>query len=391
MNIRPLLVVARKELTDALRDRRALIGVVIGTLFGPLLIGFLFTKIAGQEKAARDIEVPVVGRQYAPLLMRWMEQQPGVRIVDGPADPETAVRDSKAEFVLVVQKEFGEKFRDSRPAPVQLVADSTRQSTRAKVRRLNSLLRAFSSETGGLRLIARGVSPAVANALKVEEVEVSNAGQRAAMLFNFIPMFLILTAFSAGMQIATDSTAGERERGSLEPLLINPAPRWQLLGGKWLAAVCMAMVGMVLTLLTTAQAVRRLPLEDLGVRFSLGAPQMLLLIVATAPMVLLAPAVQIYLASFAKSFKEAQSYMGFLIMGATIPGVFASLYPLGNQPWMRPLPVLGQYVLNNEILSGKVPSPAILVFALVLALVIVAIFLRMAMFKLTSEKIIFGR
>ena len=391
MNWGRLLVVAKKELMDGLRDRRALIGIVIGTLFGPLLIGFLFTKIAGQEKSAREVEIAVVGRQYAPLLMRWMEQQPGITIKDGPTDPEAAVRDSRVEVVLVIKKEFGEKFAESRPAPVQVVSDSTQQSTRAKVRRLNGLLRGFSQETGGLRLIARGISPTVSSALKIEEVEVSNAGQRAAMLFNFIPMFLILSAFSAGMAIATDSTAGERERGSLEPLLLNPVPRWQLVGGKWLAAATLAFGGMVGTLVMVAVVFSKLPLEDLGVRFTMGWPQMLMMIAATFPMALLAPAMQIYLSCFAKSFKEAQSYMAFLVMGATVPGVVSTIYPIGNKLWMQPVPVLGQYVLDNEIMSGKVPSALMIGLGNVLSAVLVVIILRMAMQKFSSEKIVFGR
>ena len=124
--------------------------------------------------------------------------------------------------------------------------------------------------TGSLRLIARGVNPVVVSALKVDQLEVSSSQQRAATIFSFIPMFLILATFSAGMQIATDSTAGERERGSLEPLLLNPVARWQLLAGKWLAAATSAMGGMLGTLLVTTAVMSRLSLEDLGVRFHIG-------------------------------------------------------------------------------------------------------------------------
>src|SRR5580704_13831804 len=292
MNFSRMLVVARYELTDAYRDRRAIYVVLFSVLFGPLMIAFMLNQIAGQEKAAQEIKIPVVGREYAPILVNWLQQQSGVEILAGPSDAEAAVKDRKVDFVLVIEKEFAEKFRDSRPAPVQVVSDSTRQSSRATVRRLHALLTRFSGETGSLRLIARGISPAVISGLKVEDVEVSNAQQRAAEVFNIIPMFLILAAFTAGMQIATDSTAGERERGSLEPLLLNPVPRWQLVAGKWLAASVAALVGMVATLVVTSQVLSRLSLEDLGVRNRLGTPELVLLIAAIAPMGLVAPAVQ---------------------------------------------------------------------------------------------------
>jgi len=391
MNVSRMIIVARKELADAFRDRRAIYVVLFSVLFGPIMIAFLLNQIAGQEKAAQDIQIPVVGREFAPVLVNWLEQQNGVELVPGPADAEAAVRDRKVEFVLVMEKEFAEKFRDSRPAPVQVVSDSTRETSRAKIRRLRELLSHFSSETGALRLIARGVSPSVATALKVEEVEVSNSQQRAARVFNMIPMFLILAAFTAGMQIATDSTAGERERGSLEPLLLNPVPRWQLVTGKWMAAVVAASGGMIATLVVTSVVLSRLSLEDLGIRNQLGTPELLLLIAAIGPMALLAPSMQVYLACFAKSFKEAQSYMSFLIFAAIIPGMASIFHPVANRTWMQPIPFVGQNALAMDILGGKVPSALILIAAALAVFALAGAFLWLATRSFSSEKIIFGR
>ena len=391
MNLSAIRIIAQKELTDSSRDRRAMYALVFSTLVGPLLIGFMLNQIAGQENAAHEIKVPVVGAQYSPLLINWLKQQPGVEVVTGPADPEAAVRDRKSDFVVVVEKDFAEKFRDTRPAPVQLYSDSTRQNTRAKVRRIRSLLNRFNSEIAGLRLIARGVSPSIASALKLEEVEVSNAAQRAATIFNIIPMFLILAAFSTGMQIATDSTAGERERGSLEPLLLNPVPRWQLVTGKWLAATLAALAGMVITLVITAKVLSSLPLEDLGVRYHLGQHEILLLVLTIAPIAMMAPAIQMYLACFAKSFKEAQSYMGFLVFAVTIPGVLSSFYPINNQPWLHPIPILGQYAASMDILAGKPPSMVGMIVSAAASVAMVGLFLGLATKLLSAEKIIFGR
>jgi len=391
MNFSRMIIVARKELTDGFRDRRAIYVVLFSVLFGPIMVAFLLNQIAGQEKAAQDIQIPVVGREFAPVLVNWLEQQSGVELVAGPAEPEAAVRDRKFEFVLVMEKEFAEKFRDSRPAPVQVVSDSTRETSRAKVRRLRALLSHFSSETGALRLIARGISPSVATALKVEDVEVSNSQQRAATVFNMIPMFLILAAFTAGMQIATDSTAGERERGSLEPLLLNPVPRWQLVTGKWLAAVVAAIGGMIATLVVTSVVLSKLSLEDLGIRNQLGTPELLLLIAAIGPMALLAPSMQVYLACFAKSFKEAQSYMSFLIFAAIIPGMASIFHPVANRTWMQPIPFIGQNALAMDILGGKLPSPLILIAAALAAFALAGAFLWLATRSFSSEKIIFGR
>lgn len=387
----PILTVARKEWTDAFRDRRALWALFIGSLFGPFMIGFMFSQIASQQKGAQEIKVPVVGREYAPVLVKWLTQQSGVEIVDGPADPESAVRDRKADFVLVIDKEFAENFRDSRPAHVDVVSDVTSQSTRSKVSRLNSLLNAFSSETGSLRLMARGVSPVVVNVLKIEQIEVATAQQRAAMIFNFIPMFLVLALFTGGMAIASDSTAGERERGSLEPLLIIPIPRWRLVAGKWLAASGAALLSMGLTLSVTLIVLSRLALEELGIRNHVGLSQILLILAAVVPMGLVSPALQMFVSCFAKTFKEAQNYLGMLVLLPTLPGVITVMYPLTNRPWMHPIPVLGQYAMVTEILGGKVPSPLALIAATFVAVLIAGGLLILATRLFSSEKIIFGR
>jgi len=386
-----VLTVARKEWIDGFRDRRALYTLLIGSLFGPLMIGFMFSQIASQRKGAQEIKIPVVGREYAPILVNWLTQQSGVEIEAGPADPEAAVRDRKVDLVLVIEKDFAEKFRDSRPAPVQVVSDATSNSTRAKVSRLNSLLNGFSSETGSLRLMARGVSPIVASALKIEQIEVATSQQRAAMIFNFIPMFLILALFTAGMPIASDSTAGERERGSLEPLLIIPIPRWQLVAGKWLAATGAALTGMLLTLMVTLVVLSRLALEELGIRNHVGTAQILLILAAVIPMVLVSPALQMFVSCFAKSFKEAQSYLGLLVLLPTLPSILTIFYPLTNRPWMHPIPILGQYAMVTEILGGKVPPTLSLIAAPVVAILITAALLVMATKLFSSEKIIFGR
>ena len=177
----------------------------------------------------------------------------------------------------------------------------------------------------------------------------SSAQQRAATILSFIPLFIMLAAFTGGMQIATDSTAGERERGSLEPLLVNPAPRRAIAAGKWLAATFAAMLSVLLTTALVLAMLRYIPLQELGIRFRLGPTQIGGLLAAVLPMCLLSTGVQTYLATFARSFKEAQSYMGFLIMVPMLPGMLASLYPLDSQPWMYPIPILGQHVLAADV------------------------------------------
>ena len=184
-------VVFRKELKDGLRDRRSIYSLVFSSLFGPLIVGFLFTSLAERQKTAEDIKIPISGAQYAPALVDWLKQQSGIEVVSAPADPETAVRQAKEDVVVVIDKDFTRNFNRSLPGIVKVVGDATRDEARPKVARIRRLINAYSSQIGSLRLVARGVSPAVASPVRIEEVEVSSSQQRAAKLLGFLSMFEI--------------------------------------------------------------------------------------------------------------------------------------------------------------------------------------------------------
>ena len=394
MNVRTLrqvVVVFRKELKDSLRDSRALFSIGFTIVLGPLLIGFMMNRVADRQREAEQVELPIAGQEHAPALVEWLRQQSGVQIVAAPANPESAVRERALDVVLIIPSDYAERFRASRPVPIKIVADSSRNVARPKIERVRRLVQRYSIEIGSLRLIARGVSPSATTPLQLEEVEVSTAQQRAAQVLAFIPMFIVLAAFVGGMQIATDSTAGERERGSLEPLLVNPAPRGAIVAGKCLAAATMAMVTVTLSTALCANIPRFLPLQDMGIRFRIGPEHFAGIIAAVLPVCLFATALQASIATMARSFKEAQSYMGVLILLPMLPGILSTVYSLGDAPWMYGVPVLGQHVLLTGVMGGRVPD----VWAFVVAGLIAAVCAAMLMYLTTtlfrSERIIFGR
>jgi sodium transport system permease protein len=384
-------VVFRKELIDALRDRRAIYAILFSAMFGPLLTGFILNRVADRQRTLEDVRIPVVGMAHAPALVSWLRQQSGVELVAGPADAEKAVRDRTEDVVLVIAADFAKDFSASKPAEVRIVSDGSRDDTRAKLQRVRGLVQRYSTEIGALRLVGRGVSPAIATAVALREVEVSSAQERAARILGMLPLFMVMAAFVGGMQIATDSTAGERERGSLEPLLANPAPRGAIAAGKWLAATATSMMAVGLTTALCVAMLEYIPLQELGIRFRLGPPQAMSLLLAILPVCLLAAAMQMYLATFARSFKEAQSYMGFLMMVPMLPGLIATVYPITARLWMYPVPMLGQHVLMTDVLGGKNPSPALFLLGAGSALAVGALLVILTTRLLHREKIIFGR
>jgi sodium transport system permease protein len=358
MNAKRIWVVARKEVVEAFRDRRAVNGLVIGSLLGPVLLaGILNFQV--RRQTVTELRVPVTGAQYAPLLIDWLRQQPDVTVIDGPKDlaaAQVVVRDGGESFVLAIPEDYGKKFAGMRPAQVQIVRDSTSNSSGGPRERLRRLIGQYSAEIGGLRLVARGVSPSIASAVPVADLEISTVQQRAARVLSMLPLMVLLAAFTAALQIASDSTAGERERGAMESLLLNPVPRIELVTGKWLAAAIFAETGMVATLALMAGAFAMVPFAETGVRFSFTVAQLLQWLAVILPAGLLAAAIEVYLSSFARTFKEAQQYMGFVIMVPMLGLMGSMAFPEMTGPWLAPVPIFGQFELAKAILAGESPA-----------------------------------
>jgi sodium transport system permease protein len=385
------LVVCRKELKDWSRDRRSIITVLVSALLAPVLIGVMFTQLASRQRQVEDVKIPVVGADNAPALIDWLTQQSGVEIVAGPANPQEAVRTRQEDVVVVIPDDFAKDFSASKPAQIRLINDGSSQNARPKIQRIRGLLQRYGSEIGSLRLIARGISPVAATAVVIEDVEVSSAQQRAATILGFIPLFVMIAAFTGAMQIATDSTAGERERGSIEALLVNPAPRVAIAGGKWIAGTLTAMLSVIVTGSLLFALFQYIPLQDLGIRFRLGLPEATGFLAVVLPLCPLIVAIQMYVATFAKSFKEAQSYLSFLMMAQMVPGMMATMNSTATQPWMYYVPWIGQQTLLTDVLGNKPIGPLVFIVVGVVNLTLAVVVVQATAGLLHREKIIFGR
>ena len=380
----------RKEFTDALRDRRSLMSALLYPILMPLMITLMFGALARLESSDRPLEAPIAGRERAPNLVAWLEAR-GVVVVEPPDDPEAAVRDGEVDLVLIIDEDYGEHFRSVQPATVRLVHDSSRTASSSSIRRARDLLREYSNQVAVLRLIARGVSPGVMQAVRVDELDLATPAQSAARLFVMLPTFLILAAFVGGLNVAIDTTAGERERHSLEPLLVNPVSRTALTAGKWLTTCLFGLVASILTLVAFLFMMRFVPLEQLGMQLNLEYRQLLLMTIAVAPMALFASALQMFVATFARSFKEAQTYVSVLIFLPMIPGMVTQIYPLQPAGWIMAVPALAQQLLLVDVMGGEPVSTLGLLGSAAATTVLAFLFLVSTSRMLRQEKIIFGR
>jgi len=389
--MRQLWIVFTKELRDATRDRRSIMSLLIGAVITPALFGGMFTVIAGRNGEAKDLKIPVAGVENAPAFVDWLKQQTGVEIVAPPKDPEKAVRDRTEDLVLLIEKDFVKDLARAVPATIKLVSDSTRDSGRRKVSRVRGLISGYSAQLAALRLISRGVAPSVAMPILVDDVEVSSAQERLANLVNFLPLVLVLAALTGGMQIAIDTTAGERERGSLEPLLLSPVPRATLAAGKWLAASTFGCGSVLFSMILMVNVLRRVPWHELGIRFRVSDADLMSLLALILPLALFLSSLVMFVSTFARSFKEAQGYLGVLILLPMLPGVIGTLYPLSNRQWLAPIPIVGQYALAADVLGGKTPSVLYYLLAGIAVLVCAGVLVNLTARLLQREAIVFGR
>ncbi len=355
-----VLVVFLKEVRENLRDRRTVINTLLtGPLLAPVIFVLIINGIVSREieKAEKALPVPVIGAEHAPDLIAALKQQ-NMEIKDAPTDPERAVRERDVDLVLRIPSSYAEGWRSGEPAQVELIYDASQRDAQGSVNRLRGALENYAQRTGGLRLLARGISPGVIRPLVVADRDQSTAQTRSGTLFAMLPYFFILGAFIGGMALAIDTTAGERERQSLEPLLVNPVSRSRILIGKLAATSVFALTSVFLGIVAFSLIGRWLPTEKLGMSLDIGPRFAMTTMLAMLPLVFLIATLQTLAAAFARTFREAQTYLSLLMFVPAVPTMLLSLFPVKTETWMYAVPLMGQQITITRLMRGDSVTPA---------------------------------
>jgi sodium transport system permease protein len=354
--VRALWTILRKELLDAFRDRRmVLVAFVVMPLAIPAVLAM--TSAFGMKRQARQLEstlaLPVIGAERAPNLMRWLESE-NLRVVAAPADPDAAVRTQRYDVILRIDGAFAADWRAGKPARVELIFDSSRPlASGTTIARVHNLLDAYDRTVGALRLIARGIHPAVGTPLQVAARDVATSASRFDLAQQLLPYLLLLLGFIGGMQLAIDATAGERERQSLEPLLATPVSREIVISAKILATAVFTLVSLAVTLGAFWLMFELVPLGEMDASLQLSAGALARLFVVILPIVLLGATVLTALAAFARSYREAQGYLPLLIFLPMVPTLVLMVAPVKTEAWMLAVPFLGQNQLILRVLRAE--------------------------------------
>lgn len=351
---RAFLTVFLKEVKENLRDRRTIVSAFLtGPLLGPLILVMMLNITLNRQfdKAEKPLPVPVIGAEHAPNLINALKAE-GIVPKAPIGNPELAVRKQDADVVLRISPDYAEAWRKGEAVQVELIYDSSQRDANAAVERVSQVVETYARQQGAMRLVARGLSPSTAWPVVAAKRDQATAQARAALVFSILPYFFVLTIFVGGMYLAIDLTAGERERQSLEPLFANPVPRWKILAGK-LGAICtFSAASLLISLLAFSVVGRFIPTEKLGMELDLGprfSGQVLLLMV---PLIALLAALQSMVAAFAKSYREAQTYLSLLMFVPVLPSILLSTMPVKAQGWMYAVPLLGQHLGIMQLMRG---------------------------------------
>ena len=386
----PFLTVLAKECTDNIRDYRSLFSSLSIALLGPLLIVGLLIFVL--DKTLRDFEEPIafslMGADHAPNLVAYLRaNNTQIDQREPVEEPSKLIESGEAELILVIQPNYSERYNEGQQNQLAVFFDSSSYSSgRRDLATLDQLIERYSDTIGMLRLRYRGIQPGLIRPIQTRKIDVSSPADRALMIFSSIPYLLMLVIFTGCFYLAIDATAGERERGSLEPLLTQPISRFQLVLGKVIAASAFSLLNLTVFLISLYFALQLVPFERIGMSLEFNLSQLLMIIAITSPLTLFAASLLTVVSAFSKSYKEAQTYLSFVIVIPTLPLIVTQIVGIEPSIGSMSVPSLGQAILTSQIIKGEAISDTFVLVSVGVTLSITLLLLLQAIKMYQKEQ-----
>ncbi|MEI8395610.1 MAG: ABC transporter permease subunit [Rhodospirillaceae bacterium] len=373
---RRCLVVLRKEMLDHLRDRRSLGLALIYPLLGPLVIGMLLAVSAESMRnsgpGVRAVTAATRGADQAPELVEYLSRRKVTLVPAGERDP------------VVLEIPTG-AARDGHYS-VRLLYDINSAAASGVAAQIAELITAYGRTVSERQLAARGLDLSILQPVTIERINIGRRLNIAMLFYNLIPPLVVFMIFLGAVYIALDATVGERERGTLEPLLTAPVRRWELLLGKAGAAFLFTVATLALNLIAFRAVLSLIAVNVPGLEAPPGSGVFLLMFVMALPVVALSVTVQLVVAAIARSMKEAQIYLGLLPLVPALPGVAAAMAPTTPGLWASCFPVFGQMVSFGRLITGSGLDPLQPLLSAVVTLAVAAAIFRWAIWLYEQER-----
>lgn len=390
--VNPVLHVFRKEAMEMLRDKRVRSGAFVMPLFIVMMMMMMFGYLAEKVGKAENITIDVV-KTSDPLVAQLKGAKLNVNQLATEDEGITRIKEGKAKLVVIFDapKDFG-LFKQK---IIRLRFDPKEEGAMiAKghfLEALNSTLKKQVEE----EIVSRGLPKEAAEPIKFKDdpVQVGQGKGASGFIAGFLPYMIVLFAFTGGFSIASDLVAGEKEKSTLETLLISPVKRSQLVFGKFLALclVCLmssvsAVLGIVLSSMLHMSSFEK------GSDTSMGlTPQLaLVVLVLMLPLIALFAGVLLAVSTYARNMREAQTYLSLVNLIVIVPAVFSQLIgftDFAHNFWVNTVPILNTATNIRAALQGK-PELWPIVTTMATGLVIAAIALRCALWLFDREEVL---
>ncbi|MFD1217155.1 MULTISPECIES: ABC transporter permease [Microbulbifer] len=379
----PLL---RKELLEAWRDRRALVMAVSFALLFPAMMagGTIFMAKKHSEEITR---VALLGSEHAPLIEHQL-QSPDMEVEPlDSGDPRTLLG-GDYDLVLQVTEDFSQRYQAFRAPRLYLYVNSTDTGSGRAQRDLQERLGALQQMVITQRLTARGVAPQVLAPWQLETRDISTPSSRGALILATVPGLLILTLFVASLATSVDTSAGERERLSLETLLLQPLPPWQVITAKTLAVASIGWLGALMAIAALVALMPIMPLAEFGIQQATTAGGIIAMGLVLLPLALLIAVLQILLALRSQSFKDAQTQLSIFQIAPLVLLMVIDAAQIKLADSWQLLPLIGQQQWIKGLLVGDWVSPVWMLAGSGVTLLLVAVSVMLGARALGRESLL---
>lgn len=348
-----------KEIRDNLRDRRSLF---FALLYGPVLLPLLMIgpMLFSINQFSVDYEtpreIPVEGSEYAPNLIQFLEQH-YIDATDAPEDYTDQLDSGTLDVVLEIPSVYPSAFQQGQPAELLLHFNSAAEDRQSVRRQLRNVLEQYHNQTRSQRFSARGIDERLFEPLNIRSLDRSEDPQELLFLAYLVPFLLMFSMLMGGYYLAVDTTAGERERRSLEPLLSLPLPRYQIMLGKLTAVLVFVTLAMVLPLLSAFALFSFLPQDLVDLGLVLGGRTFAIALLIHLPAAALIATFLITIAAFARDTKEAQTHLSFAMMLPVLPLFALQFLNVPRDTLTMLVPLLSQFqIMELAIFGNPVPG-----------------------------------
>lgn len=404
MNFRHVWIVFTKEVKDIARDKKTLITtLLVPIIIMPLLFSLLGGGMKNMEKdITENITVALTKssdtQEIRDLILNDIFYGYDIKLVDSVDNPTEAIRNGDIRFVLEVEENYSTSLEEKVPFTIKIMYDQSDTKSSGSYGILMEAVSGYNQRVVQRRLEEMNIDLSILEPVRIDDVNVADENKSGNfMLMMMLPMLITILIAVGGIPAATDLAAGEKERGTFEPLLTTQAGRMSILFGKYLTVTLFSIISVIAQSLGMLLGTVVSPgfftmggessVEDLA--FHIPPVALVYLVLITIALGMVFAGIQLAVSTYAKSFKEAQTYLSFLIFIAMVPAYATMMMQPGDIKMFMFFVPLFNAIASLKMVLGNAINYTYLGIALVtsIAYVIISLFLAASLFN--KEKVLF--